>query len=394
MGAGFDRKGRDGTLTPGHHGSAGGTAPGKRTLTDELPPVQRSTSSTSAQSTDGQAVQQAAAQGVAGGAGPLPHGETIQRLFGRHDVSGIEAHVGGPAAAASRAIGAEAYATGHHVAFASTPGLHTAAHEAAHVVQQRGGVQLKGGVGEAGDAYEQHADEVADRVVRGDSAETLLDAAPGGAAAAHHAVQRKTTIADDPADAKNKTAPGTGAGLLENTAGATLPPSEVAFGPLVNGCGSSVTAWRYPGDDVTGSTPSVRPSWWAAMMADPSTDSAWVSNNVVQGHLLNEHLGGPGSDMRNLTPFAKSTNSQHHAYVEKMAKAIFARGNVVRYKVTVNYGPPPPAAWFGNKIPATYLAQFAHSIECILDEYDPSTRRSIAGKEDVTTITNAMTGQG
>jgi len=99
---------------------------------------------------DGGAVQQAAAQGVAGGGGPLPRSDTIQRTFGRHDVSGIEAHVGGEAEAASRAIGAEAYATGHHVAFKGAPSLHTAAHEAAHVVQQRGGVQLKGGVGEAG----------------------------------------------------------------------------------------------------------------------------------------------------------------------------------------------------------------------------------------------------
>jgi hypothetical protein len=230
--------------------------------------------------------------------------------------------------------------------------------------------------------------------VRGESAEPLLDAAPGGAAVAHHAVQRKTTLADDPADPKNQTAPGTGAGLLQNTAGVTLPRSDVAFGSLVNGCGSSVTAWRYPNDDVTGSSPSVRPSWWAAMMADPGTDGAWVSNNVVQGHLLNEHLGGPGSDMRNLTPFAKSTNSQHHAYVEKKAKAIFARGNVVRYQVTVNYGSSPQAAWFGNKIPATYLAHFPYSIECILDEYDQTTGKSVTGKEDVTTITNAMTGQG
>jgi hypothetical protein len=40
------------------------------------------------------------------------------------------------------------YATGNHVAFKGAPNLHTAAHEAAHVVQQRGGVQLKGGVGQ------------------------------------------------------------------------------------------------------------------------------------------------------------------------------------------------------------------------------------------------------
>lgn len=62
--------------------------------------------------------------------------------------------------------------------------LHTAAHEAAHVVQQRGGVALKDGVGAPGDRYEQHADAVADRVVQGRSAEGLLDplAGSGGGA--------------------------------------------------------------------------------------------------------------------------------------------------------------------------------------------------------------------
>jgi hypothetical protein len=143
---------------------------------------------------DGDAVQQAAAQGIVGGGGPLPHGDTIRQAFGRHDVSGIEAHVGGNAETASRAIGAEAYATGHHVAFRGGPSLHTAAHEAAHVVQQRGGVQLKGGVGEVGDAYEQHADAVADAVVSGGSAEPILDemTARGGGAGPTRAVQRDT----------------------------------------------------------------------------------------------------------------------------------------------------------------------------------------------------------
>jgi hypothetical protein len=89
------------------------------------------------------AVQERAAEGVSGRGGPLPHREAIQVAFGRHDVGNIEAHVGGPAAGAAADIGAEAYATGTHVAFAGSPDLHTAAHEAAHVVQQRGGVQLK-----------------------------------------------------------------------------------------------------------------------------------------------------------------------------------------------------------------------------------------------------------
>ncbi|HEX4460906.1 MAG TPA: DUF4157 domain-containing protein, partial [Polyangia bacterium] len=119
-------------------------------------------------------VEQQAARGVAGSGGPLPHADQIQRAFGRHDVSGVQAHSDGAAGGAAQAIGAEAYATGNHVAFDGAPDLHTAAHEAAHVVQQRGGVQLKGGVDEGNDPHERHADEVADKVVTGKSAEALL----------------------------------------------------------------------------------------------------------------------------------------------------------------------------------------------------------------------------
>lgn len=184
MGGGFERQpGKHSLVREAETRSASPMTPGKRTLTEAVS-VQRSASAHGATPTNGidstRAVHEAAAQGIARGSEPLPHAGAIQRLFGRHDISGIEAHVGGPAATASRAMGAEAYATGHHVAFASTPSLHTAAHEAAHVIQQRGGVQLKGGVGEVGDAYEGHADRVADLVVQGRSAESLLDQAAGG----------------------------------------------------------------------------------------------------------------------------------------------------------------------------------------------------------------------
>jgi hypothetical protein len=159
-------------------------APGKRTLTEQLVPLERphGADGVTAVTAQGAEFHQVAAHGVAGSTTAMPHRETIQRLFGRHDVSHIAAHTDAGARGASAAIGAEAYASGGHVAFASeAPSLHTAAHEAAHVVQQRGGVQLKGGVGQAGDAYEQHADAVAARVTRGESAEPLLDAFAGPA---------------------------------------------------------------------------------------------------------------------------------------------------------------------------------------------------------------------
>jgi hypothetical protein len=123
--------------------------------------------------------QAIAARGTASGGGPLPHLAAIQDSFGHHDVRGVRAHVGGAAADASAALGARGYATGHDVAFAAEPDLHLAAHEAAHVVQQSGGVHLADGLGRAGDAHERHADAVADRVVRGESAQALLDAYGG-----------------------------------------------------------------------------------------------------------------------------------------------------------------------------------------------------------------------
>ena len=141
-----------------------------------LQPVQHE----GAAAADPGAVHAAAARGVSGGGGSLPHADQIQASFGQHDVSGVKAHVGGQASEAARSMGASAYATGNSVAFAGQPSLHTAAHEAAHVVQQRAGVSLQGGVGRAGDAYEQHADQVADLVVQGRSAESALDGMAGG----------------------------------------------------------------------------------------------------------------------------------------------------------------------------------------------------------------------
>jgi Domain of unknown function (DUF4157) len=159
-----------------------------------------------ARASDGMAVgapgvHDAAAQGISGSAGSLPHGAAIQHSFGHHDVSSVQAHTDSNASAATAAMGAEAYATGNSVAFSSSaPSLHTAAHEAAHVVQQRGGVQLKGGVGQVGDVYEQHADAVADQVVQGKDATALLDQMAPGGGSRSAAVQRKVVQFDIKAD--------------------------------------------------------------------------------------------------------------------------------------------------------------------------------------------------
>ncbi|MGM0577781.1 MAG: DUF4157 domain-containing protein [Myxococcota bacterium] len=134
-----------------------------------------------------------ARQGFRGPSSDLPHRGAIEQSLGT-DLSGVRAHSGPDAAAACGRLGAEAYAMGERVAFASpSPSKHVAAHEAAHVVQQSRGVQLSGKVGRAGDDYERQADAAADRVVAGESARDVLDAPAKVAPGSDGPVQRYTT---------------------------------------------------------------------------------------------------------------------------------------------------------------------------------------------------------
>jgi hypothetical protein len=128
------------------------------------------------------------------------------------------------------------------VAFGSAPDVHTAAHEAAHVVQQRGGVQLKAGIDQPGDSYERHADAVADAVVAGRSAAPLLDQV-SSAGTSGAAVQRKR---GDPSTAGGAapgvTPPKSGIdkpGFIDNSEGA-----NIRTGPAESG-GQKVAISRY-----------------------------------------------------------------------------------------------------------------------------------------------------
>jgi hypothetical protein len=217
-------------------------------------------------------VHAAAARGTSGSAGALPHADRIQKSFGDHDISHIKAHTDGAAAEGSAAMGAEAYATGDHVAFKGAPDLHTAAHEAAHVVQQQAGVQLSGGVGKAGDSYEQNADAVADAVVAGKDASGLLGKSKGGGGGGvqRKAVQQRqnkktleqlNTTKED-VDAKyveyRKKAPTRTAALksLDESMGFNLPESYVP--PMTKE--DEVEAKHYaPGFNLDGKKPESKP---------------------------------------------------------------------------------------------------------------------------------------
>jgi hypothetical protein len=160
-------------------------------------------------------VEAAAAHGVSGAGGPLPHLARIQASFGHHDLGGVRAHTDARAAAGAGAMGARGFAVGDRVAFDGAPDLHLAAHEAAHVVQQRGGVQLDGGVGQDDDAHERHADAVADRVVAGQDASSLLDLFGHRGAPSAGVQQRKAR----PGAAPKPVVTVDGAGVLRDPAG-------------------------------------------------------------------------------------------------------------------------------------------------------------------------------
>lgn len=104
----------------------------------------------------------------------LPHEAQLQAAFGHHSVADVKVSVGGRAGGHAERMGADAFAVGERIGSREPMDLRTVAHEAAHVIQQRGG-SVPGGEGRAGDRHEAQADEVANAVVAGRSAEALLD---------------------------------------------------------------------------------------------------------------------------------------------------------------------------------------------------------------------------
>jgi len=119
-------------------------------------------------------------EALTGADAPLPHHDTIDAAFGRFDIGGLRAGVGGKTGAALTRQDADGALSGDQVGLTG-PDLWTEAHEAAHAIQQAGGQGLPRGEGRRGDRWERHADAVADAVVAGDSAEELLEevATPG-----------------------------------------------------------------------------------------------------------------------------------------------------------------------------------------------------------------------
>lgn len=101
----------------------------------------------------------------------IPFRGEIESSFGSgYSLEAVQALSGPAIESAAGRLGAVAFTQGDVMGFAQPPTLHDAAHEAAHIFQQRHGLSLFDGYAD----HEDHADAVADRVVAGESARDLL----------------------------------------------------------------------------------------------------------------------------------------------------------------------------------------------------------------------------
>src|SRR3954447_8428460 len=116
---------RHGSLGDRSDDRAPASTPGKQTLVEPASSsmVQRRSAERSAPR-DETTTRAAASRGIATPGSSLPFSAAVQRAFGRHDISSIQADVGIDAASSVYEMGAEAYATGDHVVLGPSPDLH------------------------------------------------------------------------------------------------------------------------------------------------------------------------------------------------------------------------------------------------------------------------------
>ena len=278
------------------------------------------------------------------------------------DFSKVRVHTDAAARASATELGASAYTFGTHVVIGDGgAGKHTLAHELTHVIQQRQGPVagtdhgngLK--VSNPSDHSEREAATNAARAMSGPILGcTTGHASPGpdsaSAADRGSAIQRVISMFD----------------LSHGPNPPEVPP---VFGPLHDDCGSSVGAELYgkfgfisKGTGVGGS----RPSWWPGQAGAPNVapqTKNWFSNNMVQGHLLNDNLGGKG-ERQNLTPLTRQANSAHlHAAETEIKNAVLKEDKIVQYEVNPDYTPISGADLVGNTLSGADKALVAGEID-------------------------------
>nr|WP_233518612.1 DUF4157 domain-containing protein [Streptomyces corynorhini] len=317
--------------------------------------------------TETPAVQRASAQNVLREPGtPLSGGlrsEMEARL--NADFSNVRLHTGSAAQSSAAELGARAYTSGSHVVIGrGGEDKHTLAHELTHVIQQRQG-PVSGAdngsglrVSDPSDRFEREAEANAHRVMSG-PAPTVAAATSGSDAAGDTAAVAEPTVSR---------------AIQRQYAGR----HKVRYADSSQlGVGSMMTAELHPKKVKYGGKPTVKPSWWPKK---GSASGDWFSKYMVQGHLLNDNLGGPGNTLDNLTPLTKAGNRKHHEMAEYNVKDEIKKGNIVEYSVEAvfdgmvtgdNLGATGTAAAEVDKYYAAYIPSY---LNCQTTVYDSKGR--------------------
>lgn len=250
------------------------------------------------------------------------------------DMSSVQVHRNSPRPAQ---LNAHAYAQGQDIHLAPGQERHLP-HEAWHVVQQAQGrvrptTQMKRAPIDGG------------RVTLGQPRP------PGGSESASMPVQRALVTDGDilgqqrngnfswesfrgqRVDAIDGTAKEDGRGATISSNGA-MAKTQVRWGAIDPGCeeGTSMTATIGP-DHNLGSTPSA-----ANAVARVDALRKLSGQSYISGHLMNEKLGGPGNDGRNLTAISGSANTLQSSNIEKHVRdPVNNQGAWMHYDVQVAY---------------------------------------------------------
>ncbi len=257
------------------------------------------------------------------GGAPLPN-STRKRLESsfRTDLNDVRVHTGGAATNATNKLHADAFASGHNIAFApgrfapgTKSGDHLIAEEVAHVVQQRGSggqvVQLHSTVSSASDSAEIAARSAADNIVEGKPANLSLSGLSTRGRIMRRArmgAVKPSPVVATPTNALGTTKAGP-APVLTPTMTSTLSP---AGGKLVDSAGRKQAR---PGSksDTTAKAPD------EAQIAQPG-DSASAPNVMTAGSPAGATADGPASKTKPEGNAAKGKTKNEKKEKEKDGK--------------------------------------------------------------------------
>ncbi|MDA8018113.1 MAG: DUF4157 domain-containing protein [Thermoanaerobaculia bacterium] len=85
-------------------------------------------------------------------------------------------------------------------------------------------------------------------------------------------------------------------------------------------------------------------------------------STVIAGHLINHHLGGPGSEPRNIAPIPPTANAAMKDPEGDGKSMILKENRVIRYEVEMGYGQPTGKTDLDKVLPSSFSAKIEEKV--------------------------------